>query len=104
MTCKGFDGFLGRCRNPDAQGVVRLRWLRRSSLRRTFDEIDTGRKGFVTEGDLGCYARRHGLPGEYVPAFMAAVAAKEAAAAKRGGGGASADTAASAPPQQERIQ
>mmetsp|Transcript_6446 Transcript_6446/g.18596 ORF Transcript_6446/g.18596 Transcript_6446/m.18596 type:complete len:401 (+) Transcript_6446:487-1689(+) len=75
---------------------------RRARLKQTFDEIDTGNKGFVTQQDLSKYAHRHGLPEGYVPAFMAAVAATEAearAGVSRGGGGGVAVL-----PQPKRIQ
>lgn len=64
---------------------------RQSHLRRTFDEIDAGGKGFVEAGDLQAYANKHGLPAAYVPAFMAAVAGSAGPATAASGGAPSAE-------------
>ncbi|EIE21007.1 mitochondrial carrier [Coccomyxa subellipsoidea C-169] len=51
-------------------GTPSATWATDLRLRQTFDEIDEGHKGFLEEGDLRQYAQQHGLPTEYIPAFM----------------------------------
>ncbi|MEW5310696.1 MAG: hypothetical protein WDW38_002467 [Sanguina aurantia] len=46
---------------------------RRDGLRRTFDLIDTNKKGRITESDVEAYANAQGLPAVYAKSFMEAV-------------------------------
>lgn len=47
--------------------------FRTAGLRRTFELIDTQRRGLITETDLETYARSNGLPVSYVGHFISAV-------------------------------